>query len=221
MTKRSMCSCANQYRYPSDTWTESQLPTSLTDEIYIYSRQILIERKKIQVWIIGEVEKVKNWLPFLPHSLPSSLIGQAKGNWGVRTSWAKISSAAAAGPDVLGWARASKSTHTRTHAYTHTHTERFHQLDRANHNTQQHRWLPTASSPHPVLIKLRHTNAFNANVVCTQIQTQDKQVQSDKSRVLHSARSVWFFTVNNLQWVWVNIIFTQLLPLFKVNSTIL
>lgn len=46
MTKRSMCSCANQYRYPSDTWTESQLPTSLTDEIYIYSRQILIERKK-------------------------------------------------------------------------------------------------------------------------------------------------------------------------------
>lgn len=69
--------------------------------------------------------------------LSSSLIGQARGNWGIRTSWAKISSAAAAGPDVLGWARVATK-------YTHTHT-RFHQLDRASHDTQQHRCMWTAS----------------------------------------------------------------------------
>ncbi len=118
-----------------------------------------------------------------PLILSSSLIGQAR-NWGVRTSWAKISSAAAAGPDVLGWARvATKYTHTHTHMLPPIRQgEPQHKASQVNGNS--------ILSPSSLLLKLRHSNIFNANVH----HTQDKHTHTHT----HTHRLYWTHRVPHI-----------------------
>lgn len=80
--------------------------------------------------------------------------GLGQRNWGVRTTQAIFSSAAAAGTDVLGW------VHVASH-YTHTYTG-FQRMDRVSHNTAAQ---VNVKAPPSLLLTQTHANTYNANTV--------------------------------------------------------